>query len=335
MNHGPEGSGPFDAQAPHTRAPHARAPNTRAPNNGGSYTGPPEGSRWLLVGVVAMALLVVVALALALVRQAGPGAGDGSAKRTPSASGSTLPTASASSPTAERPTTEPRTPGPSPIRPAQVPAGRVSVELLGAGISPRGEITGGWSWTDSTGRHLLASLRESEGSPEEDGGRIRLRVLLLSSSGLSPTAVRRILEPELWCRRQALTARVDPGSVTVKDLDGDGTAEVTAGWVARCGSPQTPSRVRLVLVSRGRLYTLRGAGVITGAAEDPEEAGQAGVDRTGDDEPSDGAGGGELPQGGGTGGRGADPEPEPEPGWDAWPVPLRESALDLFHGQFY
>jgi hypothetical protein len=318
VNHGPEGSGPFDAQAPHT---------------GGSYAGPPEENRWLPVAVVGVALLVVAALGLALARQAGPGERDGSAQRTPSASGSILPTASASSPEGERPTAAPRATGPGPIRPAQVPAGRVSVELLGAGIDPRGEIIGGWSWTDSAGRHLLASLRESRGSEEDRSrDRIRLRVFLLSASGLSPTAVRRILEPELWCRRQALTARVEPGAVTVKDLDGDGVAEVTAGWVARCGSPRAPSRVRLVLVSRGRLFALRGTGVITGAAEDP---GEAGGSRTGEDAQGDGPGGGELPQGGGAGGRDAGPEPEPQPGWDSWPVPLRESALGLFHGQFY
>ena len=58
------------------------------------------------------------------------------------------------------------------------------------------------------------------------------------------------------------TAAFTKDAMLVRDLNGDGYADVTVGWSSRCGSKGAKSEVKLAVISNGKKYIIRGRGVI-------------------------------------------------------------------------
>lgn len=137
----------------------------------------------------------------------------------------------------------------------RVSEGDAAKDLRRAGQSG-GDVVGAWGWSDNNGRNLLATVRQREG-----GDDVTLRVVHLGNLAGDPKELRVMKDPGLpGCNGEGTTG-FTKNSVQVRDLNRDGVAEVTVGWVARCGGSGAESRVKLALLSDGDKYILRGTGI--------------------------------------------------------------------------
>ncbi len=192
---------------------------------------------------------------------------------------------------------------------APLSSGPASGFLSQAGVAVDGEIENAWTWTDTAGRHLLATMRAAGG----DGGggspaSVTLRVALLDGLDSTPTAVRRLRDPALHCSQgQALSADFTTAAFAVRDLDADGVDEVMVGWTAACAGSTNGTRVRLTLMSGNQLFVVRGQ---AGGDVPATEPGAAGA----------GSGSGTLTL---------------SPGSGSWPQPFLDSALAIFHQLYF
>lgn len=141
---------------------------------------------------------------------------------------------------------------------AQVSAARASALLKQAGERPAGKIKQGFTWKDDNGLNLMATLSD----PTTKG--ITLTVVHVAGLDSEPRTLRTMVDPNLpACTGVAPRAGFTTGSMFVRDLNGDGVAEVTIGWSSRCGDADTsPSLAKLALISDGAKYIIRGDGVI-------------------------------------------------------------------------
>lgn len=138
---------------------------------------------------------------------------------------------------------------------ARVEAAAAEKDLREVGQS-RGDVQDAWGWTDENGRNLFATTRERVGN------NVTLRVVHAAELDGDPRALRVMTDPSLpGCRGEG-TAGFVKGSMQVRDLDRNGVAEATVGWMARCGAKSEESRVKLALLSDGKKYIIRGEGVI-------------------------------------------------------------------------
>jgi hypothetical protein len=105
-------------------------------------------------------------------------------------------------------------------------------------------------------------------SQDSRGGRPRSMTFMVThvahTDQPQPVALRRMRDPvDIRCPGSGdATTGFTPDSVSVRDIDGDGTAEVSVGWAARCGGEDRPTRVRLAMLSGGKKYILRGTVVV-------------------------------------------------------------------------
>lgn len=173
-----------------------------------------------------------------------------------------------------------------------------------AGAEPDGEVTDAWAWTDTNGRSLVAMTRavtdrSDDGSPIE----VTLRVTYVAGLDSEPTVLRRVRDPKLRCGDdRAIEADFTSQALSVRDLDGDGRAEVTVGWTAGCAGNEAAGRVRLAVMSGTDLFVLRGG-----------------------NSPRDG---------GGDAGSERRPEPEPAPAAGQWPPAFLEAARTTFQALY-
>ncbi len=251
---------------------------------------------WVVLGVLGgSGLLATAGVALTFPNPPGPS----HAVSVPSRSG---PTAASRSSRSALPAASPTPTSPPgvPADLATLPAPDAVARLQEAGVSIDGIVESAWTWSDSSGTHLLATTRATSGDQQDQPSSVTLRVALLSGLDGHPTVDRRLRDPGLHCSHdQVLTADFTPGTLAVRDLDGDGTAEVMLGWTARCGDDTEPSRIRLALMSRSRLFVLRAQGVLPDAAAAP-----------------------------------ASVEPTPAPDSGNWPAPFLTAAMDAFNATF-
>lgn len=216
-------------------------------------------------------------------------------------------TTSTAAPPATHPVAQTATPTPTrqgvPADLAPLGSGPASGYLARAGVSRGGRIRSAWTWSDGDGRHLLVTMRTAggygiAGSPRS----VTLRVALLDHLDTRPTLVRQLGDSGLHCaREEKLTADFTPNAFVVRDLDGDGTAEVSVGWTAACTGSGDGTRVRLALMSGDQLFVVR-------ARADPGTAPDAGT---------------------GTGTLTVAPVP------NRWPRPFLDSALTTFHEVYF
>jgi hypothetical protein len=148
---------------------------------------------------------------------------------------------------------------------AKVP-GDQATSMLAQVQEGNGTVVEAWTWNDQNGKNLVATTREPR-----SGGHVTLRVIHVAQLEGEPKTLRVMEDPDLP-RGCPGTAGFTPRSLQVSDLDGNGVAEVAAGWAFRCtGDDQT--QVRLALISDGAKYIVRGQGTLqkSGSAE-PEPA---------------------------------------------------------------
>lgn len=206
-----------------------------------------------------------------------------------------------------------------PVDLAVVTSDTATTDLGLAGVDVRGTVDTAWEWTGTRGRSLVAAVTEVI-SRADDGSTTKAALRIHYVTGLDgkPRVRRTVKDTSVGCSDGGtVDTAFTPAAFGVRDLNGDGSPEITIGWTARCGDPTATSRVRLAVISGTKLYTLRGVGVVTGAgATDPA---------TGAD-----------PAGGGAGGdAGAGVAPSPVPAASTWPAQVLDAARATFHHVYY
>jgi hypothetical protein len=201
----------------------------------------PEGRVLLLAGAGGLVVLLIVLVALI------SGSGGGEKPSDPGA-------------VAARSTVNP-----APVLPGKEPAGlkkltdsEATALLQKAGETSAGTIVEAWSWKDDNGQNLVVTS-----TTPARGGKQTLRVTHVAKLDGNPKTLRVMRDPNLPADcKGAGTASFTKNSLLVRDLNRDGTAEVTAGWSSRCGDKGTDSEVKLALITDGDKYIIRGNGVI-------------------------------------------------------------------------
>jgi hypothetical protein len=139
-----------------------------------------------------------------------------------------------------------------------VPADEAVTQLSAAGLRV-GTITAAWGWSDENGKNLLVT------ATSRARNRTTLKVFHVARSESDPKTLRVMTDPDLpRCRtiEPGAAAGFTAKTLSIRDLDEDGIAEVLVGWSSRCGARGTQSQVRLALISNGEKYIIRGAGVV-------------------------------------------------------------------------
>jgi hypothetical protein len=136
-----------------------------------------------------------------------------------------------------------------------------ATELLAkAGQGANGEINEAWTWTDKNGRNLVVTTTEVTGR-----NRKTLRVIHLADVDGDIRTLRVMRDPNLPdCKNKGAVgaAGFTKNAMMVRDLNGDGIAEVTAGWTSRCGARTGNSEIKLALITDGKKYIIRDEGVV-------------------------------------------------------------------------
>jgi hypothetical protein len=138
--------------------------------------------------------------------------------------------------------------------------GEATAMLAKAGQGANGQINEAWTWTDKNGRNLVVTTTEVTGR-----NRQTLRVIHLADVDGDVRKLRVMRDPDLPdCRNKAAVgaAGFTKNAMMVRDLDGDGVAEVTAGWTSRCGARTGLSEIKLALITDGQKYIIRDRGVV-------------------------------------------------------------------------
>jgi hypothetical protein len=206
----------------------------------------PRGLPVMLAALAALGVIGLVALAVLF-------GGDDAPSSTPtgsSASGGTKPQSGKAAGTGGAGTT--------PKGLAKVPAADARAQV--ARVDQRaGKVSAAWGWTDENGKNLLVT------STSGARNRTTLTVFHVARLDSRPTLLRRMTDPNLpGCRTidSGAAAGFTAQALSIRDLDDDGIAEVLVGWSSRCGAKGTESQVRLALISNGKKYIIRGAGVV-------------------------------------------------------------------------
>ncbi len=255
---------------------HALPPHRRPPLPPPGQEEDPEPRdrrlRWpVVVAVTALPLLAVLALAQLL-----PGASSTHAHDSVTATTApphTRGTTPAASTTTTPPTTTTTTMSvQAGIDLREIGAAEATQLIRESGHDLGGSVIGAWTWTDANGLNLLAVARSSTRS---GGGRfpmfaarsVTFDITHLARLHEQPTELRRMHDPVEGRCRGEYQSGVTPGSVSARDLDGDGISDVTVGWTAHCLMSGLQTRVRLALLSDGKKFIARGQFVLhTGAA---------------------------------------------------------------------
>jgi hypothetical protein len=228
------------------QAPPAADPDG-APHPAGWGPGSPRRVLIAVAGVLAVALVGLVTLI---------NGGDGrSAARTASGTPAAAPAAAAAD-----------FGGTAPGDLTKVGSVQAQELLRSVGQNGTGTVVEAWTWKDSNGSNLVATTRTVEAGQHQS-----LKVIHLASMETdSPRTVRIMKDPNLPDCAAGGTAGFTKNSLLVRDLDGDGVAEVAAGWASRCQGARV-SEVRLALISDGRKFIIRGQGVLgTGGSGVPD-----------------------------------------------------------------
>jgi hypothetical protein len=139
--------------------------------------------------------------------------------------------------------------------------GQAAELLKKAGQGSGGTIVEAWSWNDDNGRNLVVTTTEAVSRNRQS-----LRVIHLAHLETArPRTLRLMIDPGLpRCRNSSTAgyAGFTKYSVLVRDVNGDGVAEVTAGWSSRCGAKTGSSEIKLALITNGTKYIIREQGVI-------------------------------------------------------------------------
>lgn len=132
--------------------------------------------------------------------------------------------------------------------------------LAKAGQGANGRIGEAWTWSDKNGRNLVVTTTEVTGK-----NRKTLRVIHLADVDGDIRTLRVMKDPNLpECKNASAVgaAGFTKNAMVVRDLNGDGIAEVTAGWTSRCGARTGTSEIKLALISNGDKYIIRDEGVV-------------------------------------------------------------------------
>ncbi len=109
-------------------------------------------------------------------------------------------------------------------------------------------------WRDAGGENLLAVAEVGNGDFGEPGYRSELHALQLVSEGTKKARVWKLYDFNSNALESMAYSR---GSYAVRDLDGDGHAEV-AFWYYKTCDGMDPDTLKYMLYSRGRKYAIRG-----------------------------------------------------------------------------
>jgi hypothetical protein len=111
-------------------------------------------------------------------------------------------------------------------------------------------------WTDSAGVNVLVLTETARVGPAS-GGSKQLHGHHVVREGTRWKQLWRIADAVTDCELD-LTLEVVPRSLSITDLDGDGTAESTFAYVGTCTSDVSPSRLKVLMHEGAAKYALRG-----------------------------------------------------------------------------
>ncbi|MEZ4400775.1 MAG: hypothetical protein R3B06_12190 [Kofleriaceae bacterium] len=131
------------------------------------------------------------------------------------------------------------------------PIDLTAADLEGVELAGKREHVVGWTDKNGTGALIITT------QPQRDNGGLLVATLLYREGDGSWTTDRELKELVDACEFD-LTLAAQVGDWTVRDLDGDGRADITVAWNAGCRSDVSPITHKVLVVSKGEKYALRG-----------------------------------------------------------------------------
>jgi hypothetical protein len=148
----------------------------------------------------------------------------------------------------------------------------VAVDELPHNLSLLGHPMAARRWTDRLGDNLLV-LTETGGEEDCDqygcGATVETYGFHYLISGSAQTLLWRTTDKIEKCDVD-LTLRVEPESITVTDLDRDGTSETTFVYAMACRGDPSPFTLKLLMHEGATKYALRGHTTAPGGEGEPD-----------------------------------------------------------------
>ena len=159
-----------------------------------------------------------------------------------------------------------------PLRPSPISA--IGLQVVPPELKVKGKPVAAARWTDSAGANVLVLTETARVGPAS-GGSKRLFGYQLVREGTRWKQLWRIADAVTDCEFDLLL-EVVPRSLSITDLDGDGTAESTFAYVGTCTSDVSPSTLKVLMHEGTAKYALRGSTRLQVGADEqgkPELAG--------------------------------------------------------------
>lgn len=180
-------------------------------------------------------------------------------------------------PAAEPTPASPAAATPAGAKPTEAKAGIVASEVRPADL-PRnlplqGRVVVARRWTDRLGDNLLVLTETPPAERCDDDGMCYTTLETYGYhyllSGGAQTLLWRTSDAVRDCELD-MTLAVHPGSVTVTDLDGDGTAETAFAYAMACRGDVSPYDMKLLMHEGAAKFALRGHTTAPGGENEPD-----------------------------------------------------------------
>ena len=152
--------------------------------------------------------------------------------------------------------------------------------MVPKGLKVTGKPRAAARWTDELGVNVVV-LTETARIGAASGGSKRLYGYHFVQEGARFKQLWRIADAVTGCEFD-LTLRIVPRSLSITDLDGDGTAESTFAYVGSCSSDVSPDTLKVLMHEGPRKYALRGRTRVQVGVDEEGNPEYDGGDRTAD-----------------------------------------------------
>jgi hypothetical protein len=127
---------------------------------------------------------------------------------------------------------------------------------LPAALAAKGKLAQAYRWRDSDGtKFLLVSTRDTYGGNESS----RYMTIIHAVCQAANCRTLRELKDSVEKCDESVTLEVDPGTVGVTDLDGNGHSEIMFAYRISCGLDDVVNDLKLILLENGAKYAIRGS----------------------------------------------------------------------------
>jgi hypothetical protein len=135
----------------------------------------------------------------------------------------------------------------------------VTAAQLPRALKPKTAVAKALEWQDANGtNYLVVTGDETQGDDERSEF---LTVTHAACRGTKCRTLRTIRDSVEHCG-QDLTLELDPGSISVTDLDGNGFSEVSFVYRLACAGDSAAADIKVMLLEKGAKYAIRGSDIV-------------------------------------------------------------------------